>query len=270
MESIIQLYEQGELHQHYQRLTSPEISGDEFQRCFLRENPFSIYFLAQLIEEATGESTAATDVYELLTKKQQKRVINPRAYSKETFFDLFRLIRSATDIKLQRYGHPAGLYFLARDVGAHPEQLYLFVRKKQWLQYLVCERANKLYWQPKRIELNLSDIDAVCNFLKESYLQDKERFFNTYGSKAGCVFLAQKLKISPRRLSSLLSKEVLTAIMGISDYEFERRFNPHPMRLTLKQVRVVLEFLRSANAADAEAFKEKQTQRNGLSSTTLG
>ena len=83
MESIVQLYEQGELHQQYQRLASTEISGDEFRRCFLKENPFSIYFLAQLLEEATGESTAATDVYKLLTKKRQHRVIYPSAYSKE-------------------------------------------------------------------------------------------------------------------------------------------------------------------------------------------
>jgi len=180
VESIIPLYEQGELHQHYQRLASPKISGDEFQRCFLKENPFSIYFLAQLIEEATGDSTAATDVYKLLTKKQQNRVIYPRAYSKETFFDLFKFIRSATKKQLQQYGHPYGLYFLARDMEArsgpaHPEQLPFFVGKKKRLQYLLGERASKLGfdWRPRCIRLSLSDIDAVSNFLKESYLKVK-------------------------------------------------------------------------------------------------
>ena len=54
IESIIQLYERGELHQHYERLTSPSIAGDEFKRCFDKENPSSIYFLAQLIEKASN------------------------------------------------------------------------------------------------------------------------------------------------------------------------------------------------------------------------
>jgi len=74
IENIIQLYEQGELYQHYQRLASLSVAGDEFRRCFDRENPSSIYFLAQLVEEVTGESTAAPAVYRLLSKKQKKKV----------------------------------------------------------------------------------------------------------------------------------------------------------------------------------------------------
>jgi hypothetical protein len=189
IESVIQLYERGELYQHYQRLASPKISGDEFQRCFLRENPSSIYFLTQLIEEVTGESTAAPAVYRLLSKKQKKKVIDARHYSKESFFSFFRFIRSATKEQLRRYGHPAGLYFLAVDMetqgGAHPGQLYRCVGKKKWLYYLVGERANDISWQPRLLDLSVIRIDAICNFLKNSYHKDREKFFNVYGSK-GC------------------------------------------------------------------------------------
>ena len=298
IESIIQLYERGELHQHYQHLASPSIAGEEFQRCFDRENPSSIYFLTQLIEEVTGESTAAPAVYRLLSKKQKKKVIDARHYSKESFFSLFRFIRSATKEQLQRYGHPAGLYFLARDMedegfdtlrtqpkgGAHPGQLYRCVGQKKWLQYLVGERASDLSWQPRSLDLSVSRIDAICNFLKDSYHKDREQFFNVYGSKAGCVFLAQQLKENLIRLSMLLSStEVLTAIMEINNpltpqpptpfgkgdgkgeySEFEKRFNPYPVRLPLKVVEAVLEKLQSAYLADTEAFFERYGSRLGV------
>jgi len=267
IETIIQWYEQGELYQHYQRLASLSVAGDEFRRCFDRENPSSIYFLAQLVEEVTGESTAAPAVYRLLSKKQKKKVIAPKYYSKESFCDFFRFLSAATKEQLQRYGHPAGLYFLAVDMEpqGHPIQLYRFVGKKKWLEYLVGERANALSWQPKSLGMGVSQIDAACKFLFDSYLQDKEQFFNVYGSKAGCVLLAQKLKFSPISVSMLLSStEVLTAIMGISDEEFEKRFNPCPVRLPLKVVEVVLEFLQSAYLASMEAFFERYGSRLGV------
>jgi len=279
IETIIQWYEQGELYQHYQCLTSLSVASDgfdtlrtqpkEFQRCFDRENPSSIYFLAQLIEEVTGESTATSIVYELLAEKQQKRVINPKAYSKGIFFDLFRFLSAATKEQLQRYGHPAGLYFLASDMetqeGTRPSQLYRCVGRKKWLQYLVGEQANGIDWQPRLIDLSISQIDEACSFLLDSYLQDREQFFDVYGSKAGCVLLAQELKISLVNLSPLLSStEILTAIMDISDEEFEKRFNPRPVYLPLEVVEVVLERLQSAYLTDGEAFYQRYGGRLGV------
>ncbi len=196
-----------------------------------------------------------------------------------TLEHLSKSLENNSEKFFEKYGGPAGTYWLAKDLTGKVNKInsnqlrkiYTLVSKPDTLKRLLNSKDERFdtIWKPRVILFSPEEIDRIAEFLKSHYDNNKDNFYKIYGSSTGALILSKELgqdfTSSLDRLTTLLvNPDLIQNILGITDPDFEKKWNVTSMKSTTQLSDLVVDHLRQAYSSDSSAFFDRYGSEIGV------
>ncbi|HLC46838.1 MAG TPA: hypothetical protein VJI75_03780 [Candidatus Nanoarchaeia archaeon] len=243
------------------------------------DNPATENLLPYRIAEqlhAEGRSFSINDILKPLfatgkyfTQFSSLYSLRPSYPSLEDFSIIKEHLSHSSTEKLSLYGSAPGSYLLLKDIRAEHDVditglslISKYLRLKDTLAGIIGpEKASSVQrWDPRYLDLTLSDADRILSILKKTYDSSPEIFFERYGASEGVVNMMQELEkegrsLHGKKIASLMTDpQVISALLHIPDSRFKTHWNPRVIYTHGDQCQTIISHLKQRYLQNPDAF----------------